>query len=185
MSKQTCCDTACPGSYIGPLACQTCEYGEQQTNTLQDKGEIVQTLKFTLPIVPKAQARPKVTVRGNFATAYKTADQKTNERTLESCLLEHRPKEPLKGPLVLEFVAALPAPKSASKKARRDMLLGMDYPTKKPDIDNIAKLLTDAMTRLQFWGDDAQIVSLRCEKIYAETGYWQVAVYDAVRRLPC
>jgi Holliday junction resolvase RusA-like endonuclease len=139
-------------------------------------------IKFTLPIIPTAQARPKVTVRGAYAHAYKTKDQEANERTLEACLLEHKPDKPLSGPLVLEFVAALPIPKSVSKKGRAAMLSGEDYPTKRPDLSNLCKQIEDVMNNLQFWHDDAQIVCHRTEKIYAETGYWQVAVYPAVRR---
>ena len=145
----------------------------------------MQHLKFTLPITPTAQARAKVTVRGKYAHAYKDKNQKDNERTLEACLLQHKPSAPMTGPLVLEFVAALPIPKSVSKKARAAMLACEDYPAKKPDLDNLAKQIEDAMTRLQFWGDDCQIVALRCEKIYAESGYWQVSVYEAVRRMEC
>lgn len=143
-------------------------------------------ITFTLPIIPTAQSRPKTTVRGQgkkkFAQTYKTERQKANERTLEACLLGHKPEAPLGGPLVLEFVAALPVPKSTSKKSRDAMLAGWNPPSKKPDIDNLAKQLLDAMTRLQFWADDVQVVCLRCEKIYAETGYWQVSVYEAIRR---
>ena len=139
-------------------------------------------LKFILPITPTAQARPKVAVRGKFAQAYKTKEQQANERTLEACLLPHRPAKPLSGPLVLEFVAALPVPKSVSKATRAAMLQGWDMPVKRPDTDNLCKQLLDACTRLQFWGDDCQIVCLRADKIYAETGYWQVAVYEAVLR---
>jgi Holliday junction resolvase RusA-like endonuclease len=139
-------------------------------------------LKFTLPIVPTPQARPRVAVRGKFAQAYKTKDQQANERTLEACLMQHKPPSPMAGPLVLEFVAALPVPKSVSKKARASMLSGEDYPAKRPDIDNLCKQLCDSMTRLQFWHDDVQVVCLRADKIYAESGYWTVAVYEAVRR---
>ena len=39
----------------------------------------------------------------------------------------------------------------------------------------------DCMTRLQFWHDDVQVVCLRCEKIYAEQGYWDVALYEAIK----
>jgi Holliday junction resolvase RusA-like endonuclease len=138
-------------------------------------------LKFTLPIVPTAQARPKVAVRGAYAQAYKTKEQQANERTLDAWLKDYAPAAPLSGPLVLAFVAALPVPKSVSKKARAAMLAGEDYPAKKPDLDNLAKQLKDAMTRLQFWGDDCQIVSLQCRKIYAATGYWRVAVCEAGR----
>ena len=40
----------------------------------------------------------------------------------------------------------------------------------------------DCMTRLQFWTDDVQVVCLRCEKIYAEQGYWDVALFEAIKR---
>jgi Holliday junction resolvase RusA-like endonuclease len=108
--------------------------------------------------------------------AYKSGAQKDNERTLDTCLLQHRPETPLAGPLHLQFVAALPMPKKPSNKAREAMLSGAEPPQKKPDLDNLAKQLKDAMTRLQFWKDDRQVVSLRCSKIWAETGYWQVYV---------
>ena len=62
------------------------------------------------------------------------------------------------------------------------MLNGEDMPTKKPDLDNLAKQLKDAMTRMQFWHDDAQICALRCDKIYSELGGWEICVYEAVPR---
>lgn len=138
-------------------------------------------IKFTLPVIPTAQARPRVAVRGKFAQAYKTKDQQANERTLEAWLKDHAPESPLQGGLVLEFVAAFPIPKSATKNNRAQMLHGFMLPTKKPDLDNLAKQLKDAMTRMQFWCDDSQIVSMHCDKIYAETGYWEVAVYESIR----
>ena len=143
----------------------------------------VAMLKFVLPITPTTQARPRVTVRGKFAHAYKTADQKANERSLEACLLQYQPATPLSGPVVLEFVAALPISRSDSKKTVQAKLNGEIAPTKKPDLDNLTKQLKDAMTRMQFWHDDSQVVCLRCDKIFAESGYWEVLVYEAVRRL--
>lgn len=138
-------------------------------------------IKFTLPIIPTAQARPKVTVRNGFARGYKTEAQQANERTLEAWLKDFAPERPLDGPLVLAFIAALPVPKSVSKKDRAAMLSGEKYPDKKPDLDNLAKQLKDAMTRMAFWHDDSQIVSLQCCKTYGETGFWRVGVYEAVR----
>lgn len=135
-------------------------------------------IKFRLPITPTAQARVKVAVRGKFAQAYKTADQKANERTLEACLLPHVPERPMTGPVMLEFVAAMPVPTSDSKKKRAAKLAGEVLPAKKPDLDNLAKQLKDSMTRMQFWHDDAQIVVLTCRKIYAEVGHWLVAVRE-------
>jgi Holliday junction resolvase RusA-like endonuclease len=138
-------------------------------------------IKFVLPIIPTAQARPKVALRGKFPHAYKTKEQEANERTLEAWLKDHAPDTPMTGPLTLEFIAGLPVPASASKRARAAMLAGDDAPDKKPDLDNLAKQLKDAMTRLRFWNDDAQVVRMVIEKRYAANGYWAVAVYPRKR----
>lgn len=140
-------------------------------------------LKFRLNCIPTAQARARhMTTKSGLSVSYKSANQKANERTLEALLAPYAPKAPLQGPLVLEFVAALPVGKSDSKKLREAKLTGLVAPEKKPDLDNMLKNLMDCMTRLQFWTDDVQVVSLRCEKIYAEQGYWDVALFEAIKR---
>ena len=166
----TCPHQTCINPHLGMLGCMVCE---------ESMSDII---KFTLPVIPTAQARPKITVRAKPGHAYKTGAQQANERTLEAWLKDHAPKTPLAGPLCLEFVAGMPCPASASKRARAAMLSGENAPAKKPDLDNLAKQLKDAMTRMGFWGDDAQIVRLACEKIYTEQGFWQVSVYPAVSR---
>lgn len=140
-------------------------------------------LKFRLNCIPTAQARARHgRTKSGLHMTFKSANQKANERTLEALLAPYAPKTPLAGPLVLEFVAALPVGKSDSKKLREAKLSGHVLPEKKPDLDNLTKQIMDCMTRLQFWADDVQVVCLRCEKIYAEQGYWDVALYEAVKR---
>lgn len=140
-------------------------------------------LKFRLNCIPTAQARARHgRTKSGLHVTFKSANQRANERTLEALLAPHAPRSPLQGPLVLEFVAALPVGKSDSKKLREAKLTGLVAPEKKPDLDNILKNLMDCMTRLQFWTDDVQVVCLRCEKIYAEQGYWDVALFEAIKR---
>lgn len=140
-------------------------------------------LKFRLNCIPTAQARARHgRTKSGLHVTFKSANQRANERTLEALLAPHAPKQPLSGPLVLEFVAALPVGKSDSKRLREAKLAGFVAPEKKPDTDNLLKQMLDACTRLQFWADDCQVVKIVGEKIYAETGYWEVAIYEAVRR---
>ena len=47
------------------------------------------------------------------------------------------------------------------------MLEGNISPVKKPDIDNIAKIILDSLNKLAF-KDDNQITKLCVEKIYSE-----------------
>lgn len=42
-----------------------------------------------------------------------------------------------------------------------------EYKYTKPDLDNSQKLLQDCMTKVGFWKDDSQVVSLVAEKFWA------------------
>lgn len=44
-----------------------------------------------------------------------------------------------------------------------------EYHIKRPDTDNLQKLLKDCMTKCGFWVDDALVASEICEKFWAET----------------
>ena len=47
------------------------------------------------------------------------------------------------------------------------MLAGLEKPTKKPDIDNIGKVVMDALNKIAF-DDDSQVIKLLVEKVYGE-----------------
>lgn len=135
-------------------------------------------MTFILPCVPTAQQRARHAMRNGQPMAYKSANQKANERTLDALLMQYMPAAPMAGAISLEFRAVFPAPKSAGKSRRAAMLRGQQYHTHKPDLDNLAKQLKDAMTRLQYWYDDRQVVRLICQKAYGETGRWEVCVRE-------
>lgn len=140
-------------------------------------------LRFTLRCTPTAQARARHMTRKTkegktYSVAYKEARQKERETELDDLLEQRAPEKPLEGPLGLEFIAGMPIPASTSKRDREAMLRGDIAHTKKPDLDNMAKQLKDAMTRAGFWHDDRQVVSLRCTKRYAAVPGWEVAVYS-------
>ncbi len=139
-------------------------------------------IAFTLPIVPTAQARARHGVVNGHSVTFKSDRQKANEQTLDALLSRYAPAAPMSGADALEFIAVFPPPRSASKKAREAMLRGTEPHTKKPDLDNLVKQLKDAMTRLQFWCDDRQVVRISCEKRYGEVGEWRVAVAEATQK---
>ncbi|WP_442855820.1 RusA family crossover junction endodeoxyribonuclease [Blautia sp. Marseille-P3087] len=58
-------------------------------------------------------------------------------------------------------------PKSSSKVKREAMLKGELLPAKKPDIDNIAKAVLDALNSVAY-RDDTQVVELQLRKQYSE-----------------
>lgn len=68
-----------------------------------------------------------------------------------------------------------------SKKKRAAMLAGEILPTKKPDYDNIEKIISDALNGVAFY-DDAQIVSSGLIKVYGEIPRVEVEI-RAVKRI--
>ena len=67
----------------------------------------------------------------------------------------------------------LPIPKSETKKNKVLMLARKVFPTKKPDLDNMAKAVLDALNGVAY-KDDCQIVTMLSKKNYAEVPYVKV-----------
>ena len=68
--------------------------------------------------------------------------------------------------ICLELLAEFPIPQSWSKKKQHMALLGLIRPGKKPDLDNLCKLATDALNSVVY-RDDALIVEMWARKIYS------------------
>ncbi len=69
-------------------------------------------------------------------------------------------------PVTLRIVARFEPPKSASKKRQQQMLAGEIPPLKKPDIDNIVKVVADALNSVAYH-DDKQILFVIAKKAYS------------------
>lgn len=67
----------------------------------------------------------------------------------------------------MEIVAVYPVPSSYSKRKTVSALAGDLLPAKKPDADNIAKIVADALNGLAY-EDDAQITQLTVLKRYSD-----------------
>ncbi|MBR3324638.1 MAG: RusA family crossover junction endodeoxyribonuclease [Clostridia bacterium] len=75
--------------------------------------------------------------------------------------------EMLDGRVAIEVIAYMSIPKNTSKVKTQAMLDNQISPTKKPDIDNIAKSILDAMNKFVF-KDDNQVSKISVEKRYGE-----------------
>lgn len=79
----------------------------------------------------------------------------------------------------LTLRAVLPIPQSWSKKKQQAAIRGEVWPAKKPDLDNLAKLVTDAMS-LVAYRDDAQIVRISAAKVFGVEPSLIVTVRPAI-----
>lgn len=69
-------------------------------------------------------------------------------------------------PVTLRVIARFLPPKSVSKKRQSEMLEGAEMPLKKPDMDNIVKVVADALNGVAYH-DDTQIVYVIAKKAYS------------------
>ena len=70
-------------------------------------------------------------------------------------------------PVEMYITALFPIPKSTTKKDRERIRNKELFPTKKPDADNIAKVICDALNGVAYH-DDTQVVKLTVRKAYTE-----------------
>lgn len=86
-------------------------------------------------------------------------------RMLTGHLYQHKPDNPLTGPISLTAIWLFP--KGTKHKHG-------EWRTTKPDTDNLQKMLKDCMTAVGFWKDDAQVARETIEKIWSDdpTGIW-------------
>ena len=79
----------------------------------------------------------------------------------------YAPSEPLSGPVHVDITFLMPIPKSVSASQRRQMIANNVHAIKRPDIDNLAYIITNAMKTI-IYKDDSQVVDLCLHKRYAE-----------------
>ncbi len=131
---------------------------------------------ITIPGAPTAKGRARATRTGRMFTPSKTRDA---ESTLAGRALVElasvRDLLPLTGPLRMDVTFTLPVAASWSKKDRAAALTGTCHPTKKPDVDNLVKLTSDALNGV-VWVDDAQLVQVMATKRYGSVPSTRIIV---------
>ena len=75
------------------------------------------------------------------------------------------------------IIAYYQIPKSVSKKKKKMMLDGDIRPMTKPDLDNIEKIIYDALNGIAYT-DDSHIIAQRCAKFYSETPRVEVIITE-------
>ena len=130
---------------------------------------------MTIPGEPCAKARPRVTRAGITYTPAKTVNYETLVKEL-FCVgyPDHRPVDI---PVRMLLRAYFSIPKSWSKKKQWEAQLGTIRPTKRPDWDNVGKLISDALNGLAY-KDDAQIVEATTAKWYSDRPRLEIEITE-------
>ena len=131
---------------------------------------------FVIPGPPQGKARPRVVRMKNGASVSYTPDKTVAYEELVRQVYRSQNSFVFENdvPIQVSISALFPIPKSASRKKREDMLSGRILPTKKPDCDNIAKIICDALNGIAYH-DDSQIVRCVVDKRF-DSGTGHVCV---------
>ena len=126
-------------------------------------------IRFTIPGKPFGKQRPRVVNRRKFSTAYTPKDTVQYENLVKLYYEQaaHGEMFPEDAMLDVRIFAFYEIPKSTSKKRRADMLANKIRPTKKPDFDNIGKIICDSLN-LVAYHDDSSVVDAQVRKFYSE-----------------
>lgn len=140
---------------------------QQEAKTYQKYQNRYEFTVFGIPI-PKARAvvTNKFSKKGKRITF--TPDRtKIAELDFIRQASIYAPVVPIQGPIALSVTFHMPLPKSWPKWKKLAAIGGKIRPTSTPDIDNLLKLVQDAMNKI-FWNDDSQIVEVQTAKYYSD-----------------
>jgi Holliday junction resolvase RusA-like endonuclease len=124
-------------------------------------------LTFEVPGEPRGKGRPRFTKTGHTYT-----DSETKAYEQKIVAYYHKTFGAFRwadGSFIrIKVTAHYPIPKSATKAAIASMQAGGILPSRKPDIDNVLKIVLDALNGVAY-KDDSRVVSVEAEKIYSFT----------------
>lgn len=121
-------------------------------------------LTFEVPGEPRGKGRPRFTKDGH---AYTDSETRAYEKKImayyRQSLRDYR--WPDNAYICVDVTAVYPIPKSATKAALASIQAGRILPKRKPDIDNVLKVVLDSLNGFAY-KDDSQVVMVSGRKVY-------------------
>ena len=133
-------------------------------------------IKFTVPGQPVPQGRPRFTTKP-FMRTYDPPQSAKYKRKVKKFADKIAPDEPLKGELFVEVLIFKETLKSFSKVKKKAAEAKTLRPITKPDADNYAKGILDAVKGV-LCEDDGQVVDLVTRKFYSEIPRAEITVKE-------
>ena len=125
-------------------------------------------ISFRLDIIPPtatSQTKRLVMVGGK-PRFFPKKEHAAAERSLLELCKPHAPADALQGPILLEVDFTFPWRKTESKRRKEWKVIPND---KRPDADNLVKLVGDVLTKANFYADDGQVADLRVRKFWGDS----------------
>lgn len=141
--------------------------------------------EYKFDILGKAMGkeRPRATVIGGHARVYTPKKSQNYEARVASAFQAKYPDaKPFTGAVQVIIMINVGLNKADYKKdgtltkSGVRKVQGMENPTKKPDVDNVAKAILDGLNGIAFL-DDSQIVSLTVAKSYNDREVVAISIY--------
>ena len=123
---------------------------------------------FEVPGQPKGKERPRWTMVSNTSIVYTPRNTRDYEKMIKTFYKINNFKSFKKDEaLEISAIAYYQIPKNTKKSHKLLMIKGEILPTKKPDIDNIMKVVLDALNGVAYF-DDKQVCKVNFIKMYSE-----------------
>ena len=134
---------------------------------------------FTVLGTPVGKGRPKFSTFGGRPTAYTPAKTVNYENLVRLSYQQQCSGQMYDKDIQLRVTinAYFPIPSSTTKRKRELMQSGEIYHTKKPDADNIAKAVCDALNGIAYY-DDSQVCVLKVAKKYSDTPRAEITISE-------
>ena len=127
---------------------------------------------------PRGKGRPRFGRRGEFVAVWTDKKTKGYEEALSVEGARAMKAKPIRlGAVSVRIEAGTTIPASWSQKKRQAALSGDLNPTGKPDFDNLAKCVGDALNKI-VWKDDSQIIVCAFRKFHSVEPGLTIMVWD-------
>jgi len=131
-------------------------------------------IHLSVPGEPQGKQRHKWSPRGTYSPK-KTVNYETYIKELFA--VKYPDFVPVEGALELELIALLTIPTSTSKKRKAMMESNEIRPTKRPDVDNLVKIVMDALETLAY-KNDSQIVDEATHKYFSIKPGLEIRIHE-------
>ena len=116
--------------------------------------------------IPKPQGRPRAARMGKYVRVYEDKKDRLNKDNIAAQIVTQDPEFHADKPVTVTLLCKFSRPKSHFN-TKGLTPRAPAFHTQKPDAENLAKAVLDALTGI-CWKDDSQVVDLHVRKVWTD-----------------